>query len=113
MKLFEACNFKTLINSNRPDLLARDFANDKLSKYLANCPRVYGYKDKGWGVEHDEYDTHTAILFDIQEIVKEPCVHEPSSITTVINGQNVIGIDRSTCGKCGARIKPTGWEAVK
>jgi len=68
--------------------LAAEQANKKLSDYLASCPKVTANcktkggamnvpKDVVWSSFADQYDTHTAILFNVTEIKKEPCKHEP------------------------------------
>jgi len=88
-----------------------DIANAKIEKLISDSPRVYFYQesasDSKLGVFKTQYDyhTHTAVLFDIQEIQRECVEHEPSYALS--NGQ-----EYTECKHCGKKIVAK-WEVAK
>lgn len=91
---------------------AAERANDKLESLLG--PAVFGLKQHNWEWKiqqnYNGTDTHTARLFNVQEIKKKECRHEPThgieSIVEEFNGDFMF-----EC-RCGAKLK-ANWTEVK
>lgn len=98
-------------------------ANQKLNALIESWPVVYGseqmcvsneitpIKEKQWRLNQCvtgfvPENTHKARLAFIEEIVKEPCKHEPKQ---VIGTENAMWAE---CAKCGVELVPT-WSAKK
>jgi hypothetical protein len=76
---FEPSDFKSVDDEGLGfDQVAADIANAKLDAWLSEATVVYARKnDNGyggnWRLEPDtEFDTHRALLVNIEEIAKEP-----------------------------------------
>ena len=86
---------------------AADRANQILDEHLAKCPVVYGYLDGATLSDVTEFKyegaDHKAVLFNIEELMKEPCKHEPKWV-----GHPHL----SDCKHCGIKLKAT-WEAAE
>ena len=82
--LFEPEDFDSITGfSSRKDIA--NLANAKLQQLIDASPVVYGeyIKDSyGWAMSESNGsgDTHKAVLFNIEELSKEPCKHEHSSV---------------------------------
>lgn len=51
--------------------------------------------------------TSGGTTINIEEIERKECEHDAhNTVSQMING-------KTTCWKCGAEIKPTGWEVVE
>jgi hypothetical protein len=92
-------------------------ANELLDKAIAKCPVIYGTPAiAAWG-RLDSTDTHKAVLFNIEEIEKKPCEHEPSytlsGITQAGNSSILTNVAaKIVCSKCGITLKAR-WEAAE
>ncbi len=87
---------------------ASSIANEKLNAAIESWPVVYGQlpvSGFSWTGPKQWYDTHKARLAFIEEIVKEPCKHEPIGDCYVSSG--VI-----KCQHCGVRLQAT-WSEKK
>lgn len=85
-----------------------DIANRKLESLLGPYVRFGNNGPATWIVMGEceavhPFDTHRARLFNVQEIVKEPCEHEPKAV-------NIWTLDKYICAKCGAPLKAV-WHA--
>ena len=96
-------------------------ANKKLNKLIESWPVVYGsfgenQVSRTFGQVKVLGDTHTARLAFIEEIVKEPCKHEPSRVTSFQMAVDVSGNEyfrhRTTCQYCGIELEAK-WGEVK
>lgn len=101
--------------------ICADVANAKLNKALG--PVVYcspatdarPYSFEHWHYGKNSYDnTHIAHLFNVQEINKEPCKHEPIStregVIDIENKRDYTKIFYTPeCKHCGAKLKAK-WE---
>lgn len=102
-----------------PDRLEKEAiaarANGLLNAHLGTLPRVHGFREaeyKTWHFSSNGFigdsGTHTALLWGIEPINKEPCPHE----------KHWLSYDEKTdlfdCGHCGARLKRiVTWEPVE
>lgn len=85
-----------------------DLCNQKLEREVMV---VYGNKgistwDKVDDCGYTGHYTHRALLICVEEIERKPCLHEAKIL---------VGTDNcyaSECIHCGAKLKPTAWEAV-
>lgn len=90
-------------------------ANRILYEWLEkNGVRVYGLPyqancSTGFHEIKSKYDTHQAILINIEEIKRVPCEHEPSWDAFGIVGPLVQTYYK--CSKCGVRLRAK-WESV-
>jgi hypothetical protein len=85
--------------------VAAAIANKKLNEIIQSWPVVYGQlpvSGFSWTGPKQWYDTHKARLAFIEEIVKEPCKHEP----TIHRGLGYI------CKNCGVELQAT-WSEKK
>lgn len=101
----------SILIDTKASFLAADQANAALDEYLKTCPRVYGSRyDIGFCMDEVKecFDQHEAILFDLREIEKPECEHEP----TIADKLGISGTAYPTCRKCGAKLKAT-WSEVK
>lgn len=90
-------------NLKRVERMA-ELANAALAAHLANCERVYSNANKFWGPERDSKDTRTALLFNVEPLKREPCVHEPDS--AFFNG----GVSYTgNCKHCQVKLR-VAWE---
>ena len=91
------------------------YHNDKLNSLFG--PKVYGFKrDDGefiFDQHEDDDDTHTAYLFNLEEIKKE-CKHD--GIIKVLSHSysdgDKIGTIKFECEKCGKQLIHK-WEEIK
>lgn len=122
-EMFEKYNGTKMKDKSEMSLYAAKFANEILDEHLAALPKVYGYSS---GIEKGEMQmftesapvdvTHSAILFDIEELPKKACEHEPKLFLKFPGAEpnNIahtagVGI---ICSKCGVRLKSKcKWEA--
>lgn len=94
--------------------IAKD-ANEKLNKLIESWPVVYCTKLDSedlnhWTASekmHIPIDTHKARLAFVEELLKEPCKHEPDHRRT---WQNEDGTRKYYC-RCGVELKAT-WTEV-
>jgi uncharacterized protein involved in tolerance to divalent cations len=89
--------------------LAANIANRLLDEHLAKCQVVYTEMDTGdtWSDNQCLDDTHKAVLFNIEELVKEPCKHE------VGRWEHSFGTTSGFCKHCGVKLKVATWEAAE
>lgn len=103
---------------------AANIANKILESKLG--PRVYG-NPNGRYLWHEDVKalaykpTHQAHLFDVREVEKAECEHEPVSVLdervkacTLSSGKigfSYFNEDRWECAKCGAKLKAK-WEVA-
>jgi hypothetical protein len=98
--------------------LASRLANEKLNKLIESMPVVYGNaNNKEWIQCQFKDDTHKARLAFVEEIVKEPCAHEPIEDLNY-NYTNSNGWKHSTakiplCKYCGVELQATWSEVSK
>lgn len=96
MSKFKFTN-KMFLNDAVNSHVAAKMANAALDEYLLTLKRVYGVTferdDLSLSFEKDEADTHTALLWDLEEIKPEPCKHE------VLHARWDDKIDCKQCGK--------------
>lgn len=96
-------------------------AQARFDAWLKDAVRVYG-KDAGCDRDNDRgtwvmkrhqvpSDTHTAILISIEEIKKEPCVHQPQ-IIRLPKGDTSDTWTNRTCKHCGVALVAK-WEEAK
>jgi len=86
-------------------------ANEKLNKLIESWPVVYGYSTKSvapWSADRCNSDTHKARLAFVEEIVKEPCKHEPDLLEMFQKS----GLQNSKCKHCGVELQAT-WSEKK
>jgi len=103
-------------SNERPSVAFARCANELLDEHLAKCPVVYGLvneRTEKFDWSEFIYDgfakaTHKAVLFNIEELVKEECKHEP---THVFIGPDT-GHWSTQCKHCGIKLKAT-WEAAE
>lgn len=83
-------------------------ANQALDAHLAALPKVYiSDQDMGWRVGFPRPEsTHSGVIFNIEELPKKECEHEPLFIMDELRQAFV----PFKCGKCGVRLK-SKWEA--
>ena len=106
MKLFTQEMFRTC--SMTADNVAY-LADKILAEYLEkNAVKVYK-NDKDnfalWDNDMNPDDTHTALLIEIQPIVKEPCKHDPVLVTLLREQYH-------ECRDCGVKLKAE-WTEIK
>lgn len=89
-----------------------EIANEKLQSWLEqNGMRVYGIisltenKCYGFGKNQDEYDTHTALLINIEKLKPKCEKHEPC----VVWEQNSTFGFLIKCKTCGINLKIHTW----
>jgi len=101
---FKPEDFRNILPSHTNIIAAT--ANHLLDEHLAKCTVVYGVLGKylAWYRARETEDTHKAILFNIEELVKEACNHE-------VIGQPFAHV--IYCKKCGIKLKPATWEAAE
>ena len=84
-----------------------DQAQKALDAHLATLPKVYGFSSangvNGAWTTSEINATHTAILFDIQEIEKKECDHEPVYV------ENKNRESWFECEYCGKSLKIEKW----
>lgn len=105
-QIFSASDFSVVFNSDD----AARIANEKLSKLLG--PEVFGIQepDKSYRLFSEfkaDDDTHTARLFNVQEIKPkvDNCEHEPMQEIRLDDKGGFEG--RWVCDKCGVKLKAT------
>ncbi len=107
---------------NFPETMSVDYlgdraaalANEKLNALIESWPYVYCNRidsadQNKWTASEIKHpiDTHKARLAFIEEIVKEPCKHEPYQQLSQISP-----VDKNWyCSKCGVELQAT-WSAV-
>lgn len=76
-----------------------DQANSLLQAHIATLPKVYGQNIGGavWTMPPHDSNTHTALLWDIEEIEKKECKHLPWDF------------EHPVCIHCGVKLKAK-WE---
>lgn len=87
-----------------------DQANKILNKLIESSPVAYGSTKRpldGWNEKEYESSTHRARLMFIEEIKREPCIHEP-----VIHDSSNFKCVEYKCHKCGVELQAT-WSEVK
>jgi hypothetical protein len=95
-----------------------NIANELLDKAIAEAPVVYGDRTKvDWTVDAYPADTYKSVLFNIEEIAKKDCEHEPSytlsGITQAGNSSILTNVAaKIVCSKCGISLKAR-WEAAE
>jgi len=84
---------------------AAEIANEKLNALILSWPLVYwcGQEELIYR-EHIKGATHCARLALIEEIVKEPCKHEPAHFES--------GDQQINCKYCGVELQAT-WSEKK
>lgn len=108
-KIFTAGDFEqlhTVSVLHWPSEVAAGIANKIIESKLG--PKVYGmpgfvYSEK----KQHSADTHTAYLFDIQELPKKECKHEPS-VLSCMDAYAYLSI----CRHCGVKLTAK-WEVKK
>jgi hypothetical protein len=88
-------------------------ANELLDKAIAEAPVVYGDRTKvDWTVDAYQADTYKAVLFNIEELAKKDCEHEP--IMHAFNANAVLPSSEveTKCRHCGITLKAR-WEAAE
>jgi hypothetical protein len=87
-------------------------ANELLDKAIAEAPVVYCVSGGVWTASKYSADTHKAVLFNIEEIVKKDCEHEP--IMHAFNANAVLPSSKveTKCRHCGITLKAR-WEAAE
>jgi len=130
---FKPEDFYPMLSANEP-LFVTSYevavrANHLLDEHLAKCRVVFGYinpstSSSSWSTNppntfSDEDITHQAVIFNIEERVKEECKHDPVNVpakgTYIINGKSYqVDMDQSLirCKHCGIKLKAT-WEAAE
>lgn len=98
---------------------------DYLNALIESCPVVYGQiKNIDGGLTDKKYwcatqignngETHQARLFNIEEIVKEPCKHEPSPHISCSMSVDQLGNEyfqhKTKCQYCGVELQATWSE---
>ena len=88
-----------------------NMVNAKLRAWRDGLPKVHsneGCPDKFWGSTLEIKDTHTARIFDIEEIKPKECEHK--EISLLFNQPEI----EYYCANpdCGKRLKPN-WTAVE
>ncbi len=101
---------------------AADRAQLIFDKWLASQVVVYATSNKpndAWTSErlYMGPKAHKAILVNIEPIEKpKPCEHEPIRVSCAEEfggmGQVKINAIKLECGRCGKRLRPTGWVEV-
>jgi hypothetical protein len=110
---------------------AAEAAQIALDKAIAAAPVVYGYGETPqasslWNMNKScSRYTHKAVLFNIEEIEKKPCEHEPSYTLSGITQDTLSNITQAghssiltnvaakiVCSKCGITLKAR-WEAAE
>lgn len=90
-------------------------SNEKLNALIESWSVVYGTMDVGesnfWSEGFSGSDTHKARLAFIEEIVKEPCKHEPAVYLDGLNGERQT-ILVNFCIHCGVELQAT-WSEKK
>lgn len=96
--------------NTRPDDIAK-LVNDELDRIIEAIPAVYGHiKSDGslsFSTERSKMDTHKAVLFNIEELPKQPCKHEHSAIYDEHQRKY-----HDLCKHCGVELQAE-WKAVK
>lgn len=92
------------------------YANQKIEKYLDSCPVVYGNPTAQYWQSFKGQASHTAKIICIEEIVKEPCKHEPSDFIvqnkTEMPENFVISYESFVfCKHCKTKLKAE-WKAI-
>lgn len=93
-------NYRELTNDG-----AAQFANDLLQTYLASCPVVYIHKDElgFYGGEGGiDSATHRAVLFNVEPLKDEKCIHPFSHLVTFSNNPH-----KAQCGICNVELIAT------
>lgn len=102
---FEPSDFDDQLLMYGSTLIACEKANRKLDEWRKHATVVYNAEgvDDGEAWEKKKYidATHRALLIDIEPLHKEPCKHEPYTIT---NSPDI------KCRHCGVKLKAR-WEA--
>lgn len=105
-------------NNLNTAVCAANIANAKLNALIYAAPVVYGKYNEAYlnfGQPQTTSLTHKAHLMFIEELVKEPCKHEPyHSNANVILASNPPQIPKPIykCRKCGVELKAI-WSEVK
>jgi hypothetical protein len=112
-KRFTPEMFRKLIEEDFYTFTAAEIANSVLEKWIAEAPKVYCYKkviEEGWMCTEQKtgVDTHQAVLFDIEKILKKKCEHINLAFYLLNGGLCSVCID------CNAKFKqsPNGWTEV-
>ena len=92
-----------------------DHASRILTEWIEkNGVRVYGHycdetpdSDFCCNKSKNSWDTHQAILINIEEIEKKPCEHDP----TVNYAFGIAETMKPICRKCGVKLKAT-WSSA-
>jgi hypothetical protein len=118
---FKPEDFTILDVINGPQDIASK-ANLLLDKAIAEAPVVYGHSNDTiteWlmSTEMSMHYTHKAVLFNIEELAKKDCKHEPSytlsGITQSGNSSILTNVAaKIVCSKCGITLKAL-WEAAE
>jgi hypothetical protein len=126
---FKPEDFTILDVINGPQDIASK-ANLLLDKAIAEAPVVYGHSNDTiteWlmSTEMSMHYTHKAVLFNIEELAKKDCKHEPSYTLSGITQDTLSGITQAgyssiltnvatkiVCSKCGITLKAR-WEAAE
>jgi hypothetical protein len=125
---FKPEDFTILDVINGPQDIASK-ANLLLDKAIAEAPVVYGKNTDvqlvNWGDCLMPGDTHKGIVFNIEEIEKKPCEHEPSYTLSGITQDTLSNITQAghssiltnvaakiVCSKCGITLKAR-WETAE
>ena len=116
-RFFTPEDFDDFVKGNYPlgmktmDAIAY-FANEKFQKFVDASPKAYGNSTQFDIVSSPtSSDTHSAVIMFIEEIVKEPCKHEPKFHTLM--GKKVLEFaNPPECRICGTKLV-LHWEAVE
>lgn len=126
--IFTPSDFQHLFHTKHQEqfVLIANFANEKLQALIESWPVVYGTSYEGhicnnWYFDANETDiedkvTHKARLAFVEEIVKEPCKHEPmrtvSFTVSVDQPGNEYYKHATKCQYCGVELEAT-WSEKK
>jgi len=92
---------------------AASLANEKLFLLIESMPVVYGDTVGPWSRATHHRATHKARLAFVEEIVKEPCKHEPDKVGLFNNFDNPSQPHfayNSKCKHCGVELQATWSE---
>lgn len=88
-----------------------DIANKRLAEMLLSATVVWGSSKKMFNPTTNKtiFDTHKALLINIEPIVKEPCKHEPFQFDPE-KPQLGIGVTNNRCRFCNVALVAE-WKA--